>query len=242
MKASHKILLQCTVPLKAKLLPRYLYYEDSKMKKALIILALGVVSANVSAKEGEYWYVGLDILNTKVKHSNKLNLVALDGTPYTEQIKNLSKETGFGLNIGRQVPLSSNLACALEFEYINFGSYTGTEDSAVNNIPYESNAIGVDLTTFNLNLKPKYYVSGTGLYFGGLVGVGGYRMEFSKASTGSGSTTGFNYGLELGYAFSPMFDVSLGYRAAVASFDIENVKDDYEMDITSFYFGGKYKF
>lgn len=37
------------------------------MKKALIILALGVVSANVSAKEGEYWYVGLDILNTKAK-------------------------------------------------------------------------------------------------------------------------------------------------------------------------------
>ncbi|EFP96368.1 outer membrane beta-barrel protein [Vibrio caribbeanicus] len=212
------------------------------MKKALIILALGVLSANVSAKEGEYWYVGLDILNTKVKHSNKLNLVELDGTPYTEQIKNLSKETSFGLNIGRQVPLSSNLACALEFEYINFGSYTGTKDLVVNNIPYESNAIGVDLTTFNLNLKPKYYVPGMGLYLGALIGVGGYRIEFSKASTSSGSTTGFNYGVELGYAVSPVFDVSLGYRAAVASFEVANVKDDYEMDITSFYFGGKYKF
>ena len=65
------------------------------MKKALIILALGVVSANVSAKEGEYWYVGLDILNTKAKQSNKLNFIAPNGTPQTEQIKNLSKETSF---------------------------------------------------------------------------------------------------------------------------------------------------
>ena len=186
--------------------------------------------------------VGLDILNTKAKHSNKLNFIAPDGTPHTEQIKNLSKETSFGLNIGRQVPLSSNLACALEFEYINFGSYTGTEDSVVNNIPYQSHVIGVDLTTFNLNLKPKYYVPGMGLYLGALIWVGGYRMEFSKASTSSCSTTGFNYGLELGYAVSPMFDVSLGYRAAVASFDVANVKDDYEMDMASFYFGGKYKF
>ncbi|CAM3640015.1 outer membrane protein [Vibrio aquimaris] len=98
----------------------------------------------------------------------------------------------------------------------------------------------LEFTALNLNLKPKYYIAGSAVYLGGIVGIGFVNVNNDTMNSGSfGSTASGDsaiIGAEIGYSFTKEFSVNLGYRTTTAKLD--NV----DFDMKTIFAGLDYKF
>ncbi|EFP98528.1 hypothetical protein VIBC2010_08273 [Vibrio caribbeanicus ATCC BAA-2122] len=215
------------------------------MKKAFSLLALSAVASSAFAQD-DNWYVGLNVLNTNAEHKSTVSGIVSDSygvtVPARVNFSDMSKETGFGLNLGKQILLNNQFAVGVEAEYLSFGSFSTTlkmsnpSTGMVYDIVDDKSEMKV--TAFNLNIKPKYYFSDTDFYLGGTAGVGKYKADFK--SLGDGSNWGFNYGIEVGYDITSELSVSAGYRLFMT--DIGYKGGDIELELDSFYAGLAYKF
>ncbi|AUV85341.1 outer membrane beta-barrel protein [Vibrio campbellii] len=203
------------------------------MKKVLPLLALGAVVASASVQAEGNWYIGADILNSDIKsdfHSKK------------------DSATGLSLSVGKERVYSQNLTLAFEGEFIHFGSfdYNGYVNDGYGSYPAK---LEVESYAVNLNMKPKYYFSGTGIYVGAIAGFGVMGVDLNRkvpsnptlSAADDGSSIGFNYGVEAGYEFASGLIVSGGYRASSVTIDVEG-GGDIDFDFDSLYAGIDYKF
>ena len=203
------------------------------MKKVLPLLALGAVVASASVQAEGNWYIGADILNSDIKsdfHFKK------------------DSASGLSLSVGKERVYSQNLTLAFEGEFIHFGSfdYNGYYYHDSNLYPAK---IEVESYAVNLNMKPKYYFSGTGIYVGAIAGFGVMGVDLNRkvpskptlSAADDASSIGFNYGVEAGYEFASGLIVSGGYRASSVTMDVEGGGDK-DFDFNSLYAGIDYKF
>ncbi|WP_339388793.1 outer membrane beta-barrel protein [Vibrio caribbeanicus] len=216
------------------------------VKNTLCVLAVAMASNSVLAADS-HWYVGVDVLNTQVDHKNTISgdVVDLSGVtvPARTHYSDMSKETGFGLNVGTQILLKNQFAVGVEAEYLSFGSFSSTikmtnpSTGVVYDIEDEKTEMKV--TAFNLNIKPKYYFKGNRFYLGAIAGVGNYKVDIQNQ--GDGRDWGFSYGIEAGYEITPELGASVGYRSFIT--DIGYIGDEsIELELDSFYVGLDYKF
>ncbi|WP_339387654.1 porin family protein, partial [Vibrio caribbeanicus] len=214
------------------------------MKKAFSLLALSAVASSAFAQD-DNWYVGLDVLNTNAEHKNTVPsaLIHPSGsiTPTDGKFSDMSRETGFGFNIGKQFTLKDQFAVGVEAEYLSLGSFSSTfnYNDPATGIVLDSDRNKMKVHAFNLNIKPKYYFADTDFYLGATAGVGVYKVDLQ---VDDGSDWGFNYGIEAGYEITPELSLSAGYRSFMTAIDIEGAKDDLELEFDSFYAGLAYKF
>ena len=142
------------------------------MKKAFSLLALSAVASSALAQD-DNWYVGLNVLNTKVEHkstvSGKVSYPSGVTVPVRVNISDISRETGFGFNVGKQFALKNQFAVGVEAEYLSFGSFSTTLkfNHPSTGVALTNDKTEMKVTAFNLNIKPKYYFSDTDFYLGG---------------------------------------------------------------------------
>ena len=211
------------------------------MKKSLSLLALSAVASSAFAQD-DNWYFGLNVLNTNAEQTNSFRL-----EQYTDahlKYSDMSRETGFGINFGKQFTLKNQFSVGFEAEYISFGSFSGKRYIYVSTVSVAEESFELDAAAVNLNIKPKYYFADTDFYLGAIVGVGIYNVDIDIPGLGSddGSEWGFNYGIEAGYEITPELTVSAGYRSFMTAIDVEGAKEDFELELDSFYAGLAYKF
>ena len=225
------------------------------MKKTFSLLALSAVASSAFAQDDnryqdDNWYFGLNVLNTTAEHKNSIPsalvypngfVVRTDGN-----FSNMSRENGFGFNIGKQFALKDHFAVGVEAEYLSLGSFSTT-------LNYNHSSTGIllgiekakmEVAAINLNIKPKYYFTDTDFYLGAIAGVGIYAVDIDYQYLGSedGSDWGFNYGIEVGYEITPELSLSAGYRSLMTAIDVEDAKEDLELEFDSVYAGIAYKF
>lgn len=211
------------------MLTNNMIYKEIIMKKVLPILSLAIsVAFTANATEQEQtntgpkvgWYLGVDV------HNSELEIESFAGY----EIDDISSESAIGIVLGYEQKLSDEFMLAIEGEYVFLGEY---EVMLVN--AYRE--IDLDFYNLNLNIKPKYYFTGTGFYLGASAGIGTYGVD---ASAGNISVTdngmGFNFGAEAGYEFSSGVVLSGGYRSATVEID------SIDFDFDGLYVGLDYKF
>ncbi|MGF1776668.1 porin family protein [Vibrio nomapromontoriensis] len=185
--------------------------------KKAAVLALTIISAPALSNDG--FYIGAEAsINNNVEF--KPSTGALSG----------DSALGFNVNAGYEFHLSTPFTLGVEASYHKLGEATidlapGIEGKS-------------DVSALFINVKPKYYVGDTGLYVAGTIGAG--QVDATLEGVG-GKGTGYQYGVETGYAFSENVSVGLGYRVLTTS-----VSDDQHGDIdvssNGFYIGTQYKF
>lgn len=202
-----------------------------KVAVSSLSLAVGLVvlSCSVQANTNIGRYVGVEVHNTD-----------LDIPKST--VSDLSSSTGFGVSFGVERALTQQLSFALEAEYMNFGSFDGiatiSDGFTTKEVKTEIDAYGI-----NVNVKPKYYLPGTGFYAGAIAGIGVLGVDLTLDGVADdGSNVGFNYGVEAGYEFMSGLMISGGYRASSVSIEIEGDGGDIDFDFDSFYVGLDYRF
>ena len=218
------------------------------MRKALALMALGAVAASTSVQANDNWYVAVDYLKTDLK-ANDLNRLKTETG--LEGGLDFNSGNGIGIAVGIQSQYTNNFVFAWEVEYIHYGTFTSNGDGRLYGVYYKD-TWEVEAQSFNLNVKPKYYFSDSGLYVGAIAGIGvtsadlNFRLElpnsnYSESFSDDGRDFSFNYGLEAGYQFTSGVVVSGGYRVSSVAIDAE-VGSEYDFVFDSFFVGVEYHF
>ncbi len=85
---------------------------------------------------------------------------------------------------------------------------------------YISKFVGLKAKGASLNLRPKYYIEDTPVHIGLLLGFGQYDVKKTDVTTQA-----WQYGVEVGYQYSPHWLFKLGYRElSFDGFDISGME------------------
>ncbi|MFN3017437.1 porin family protein [Vibrio coralliilyticus] len=194
---------------------------------AVSFQAVGAENVDVQQAERGYlengWYLGADIISTD-----------LDSEFRGQSLQEVSS-TSLALSVGYNFKLTEALVVGLEGEYSNYGKFDLVDVplQAVSGLTVRS----TDISAFAINLKPKYFVSGSDFYLGGTLGFGTYHAEIETDQVNdSASDTGFTYGVEAGYALNNNWLLSAGYRSSSADID------GFDIEMSTLYAGIDYKF
>ncbi len=194
------------------------------MKKAAIILTALLPFHTIADQQGPYIGLEIGLMNDAE--------ISVLGESVEEDLEKLPAN----IYAGYDVTLAKNVTIGLEGEYRWIGEgeiYFSDNDK----IKVEGYGIGV-------NIRPKFHIENSPIHVGLLVGFGRYKTKstlydengkFSDSATNSG----FQYGAELGFHFSPEFVATLGYRHL--NIDIDHAYD-FEADIRGFNLGLQYRF
>ena len=174
------------------------------MKKILTVLTIAALSSGsaVAATQASNFYIGVDYIQSSFPEI---------------PLATKSEDAGYALQLGYQLPSSSNWVNAFEIEYINAGSAKYSFDDATLGIKGSGE---LDLTAINLSYKPKFYL---GRFF--VAGQVGYASASAsgKANYTMGGTTknidladsvgsGPTFGVELGMVVTEHLSLKGGYR------------------------------
>ncbi|MBN3573883.1 porin family protein [Vibrio neptunius] len=210
------------------------------MKKKLLAALVAAVSfqavgaENVDAQQAERsylndgWYLGVDIIDTDFVTDG-------DGAKSNEV-----SSTSAAASLGYNFKVIEDFIVGIEAEFVDYGKF----DLVYRSDP--SIKANLDIYALSLNLKPKYFVSGSKFYLGALIGVGTYKTDLDAEviinqsvegrTNQSRSDTGFSYGAEMGYAINNNWFVNGGYR--VTNVDV----DGSDIDMDTLFLGIDYKF
>lgn len=212
------------------------------MNKVLTLLTLAVATSfSVNAAETEQvnhapvqgWYVGLDGVFAE-STANGDN----GAKDFTYDL-----DTGVGFHVGYDLELTRNFVTGVEFEFIDYGSFTLGQKKIGSSTGDVVADFDMSFTSMNLNVRPKYYIAGSGFYVGGLLGFGSSKLEFEYTKSGYQSASvkdftgsAFNYGIEAGYDIGSTWMIYAGMRRATTELD----GTDYDIDAS--YIGTRFRF
>lgn len=199
---------------------------------AVSFQAVGAENVDVQQAERGYlengWYLGADIIDTDLVSDE-------DGTKSNEV-----SSTSASVSLGYNFKIIEDFIVGIEAEFVDYGKFdlVYSSDSSIK--------ASTDIYALSLNLKPKYFVSGSKFYLGALIGVGTYKTDLDaevvvnqsvkSRMSQSRSDTGFSYGAEMGYAINNNWFVNGGYR--VTNVDVDGA----DIDMDTLFLGIDYKF
>ncbi|RYU66688.1 porin family protein [Aliivibrio finisterrensis] len=180
----------------------------------LATLLIGSLSTSVYANNIGHLYFGADL--------NINNEIKLDGflAPLTEV-----SDIGYNAHLGFLFNTHELVNLGIEAEYRQLG-----QSNHSNVMIYKGSA------TF-INIKPKFVNSNTQLYSAVLLGIGKVDSHFQTYdATMNYRSTGYQYGIEVGYDFKSGISSYLGYKALKINEEI------IELTSTGLYAGMSYSF
>lgn len=177
-------------------------------------LLIALFSSSTYAYDIGHLYAGTDF-----HISNESEVSSLDNNI------NDTSDIGYSAHLGYLFNTHKLVKLGIEAEYRQFGQTN-----------YSHLLIHKGSATF-VNLKPKFVNSDTQLYSAVLLGVGIVESEFQTYErTTSNSSTGYQFGVEVGYDFTSGFSAYLGYKA------LKTDKESIELATSGAYAGFGYSF
>ena len=175
------------------------------MKKILTVLTIAALSSGsaIAATQPSNFYVGVDYVQSSF--------------PEFPLATKKAESAGYAIQLGYELPSSSNWVNAFEIEYINAGSVEYSFNNADLGIVGDGN---LDLSAINLSYKPKFYL---GRFFvAGQVGYAAVSASGKANYTFMGETinkdmadsigSGLTLGAELGMVVTEHLSLKGGYR------------------------------
>ena len=201
---------------------------------SLILLASTSVFVHDAVARDTKFYVGANVLNAKNEAETVLNDFGYPGVTVT--LKEPSRELGASLNLGKNFRVSRNVYVSLETEITRINRFDMSSEIELHK-GAEKTFVTEEfkIRTYSFNVKPKYYVLNTQLYFGPTAGL-------SFFDTDENQQVGFNYGIETGIDVTPYLSINAGYRIYNVDLDIDGLPQDYKVRLHTSYVGLKYKF
>lgn len=157
---------------------------------------------------------------------NSSNDLILESSP-------IDLSSGFSLSVGRSWAMGSKWNLNLELEYLDMGEYE---------VFLPQGRVSISASSLSVNFRPVFRPSGSGLFIGGLAGLGKYTFDLGYVNAlmgfaGKGSETeyGIAVGAEIGYEFDRLILVAT-YR------EMSSMLEGSSVDMSTISIGGRYKF
>ncbi|WP_325891090.1 outer membrane beta-barrel protein [Grimontia sp. NTOU-MAR1] len=184
---------------------------------------------NVTAEKYKGFYAGVELMSTD--YAYKDDTVSSD----------LSRETGYALNVGYLYPVNDNFYLAGELSYADFGT-SNVQASEFFKDNSLSGSIEFYTTAFIFNLKPTYYFGHSDFSLAGVIGFGSYNTFLNLRNEprfifAEETESAFSYGLEANYGLTENVSLTASYMTT----SIEYVGNT-DVDLDAISFGLNYHF